>query len=211
MWVGNADNEPMKEVSGISGAAPIWHDVMLAAHRGQPVTAFAQPQGLVRTEVCALSGLLPTAECPHRVMEIFIAGTEPTCPCAVHQRIDGVLYTVLPPEAHDWAREHHIPQPLSSEVAGAGIQLTSPDEGAVYRIDPNTSRDSQRIAVEAETQLELQHLTILVDGVAVAELNAPPYAMQWQLTPGTHTFLAVGTGALGETVQSNTVRIIVEE
>ena len=28
VWVGNADNTPMKGVSGISGAGPIWHDFM---------------------------------------------------------------------------------------------------------------------------------------------------------------------------------------
>ena len=32
VWVGNSDNTPMRGVSGISGAAPIWRDVMLALH-----------------------------------------------------------------------------------------------------------------------------------------------------------------------------------
>jgi membrane carboxypeptidase/penicillin-binding protein PbpC len=33
VWVGNADNRPMVNVSGITGAGPIWHAVMEAAHR----------------------------------------------------------------------------------------------------------------------------------------------------------------------------------
>ena len=59
VWVGNADNTPMKGVSGISGAGPIWHDFMRTVLRERPPLAFTQPDGLVRVEVCADSGLLP--------------------------------------------------------------------------------------------------------------------------------------------------------
>jgi membrane peptidoglycan carboxypeptidase len=95
VWVGNADNTPMKGVSGISGAGPIWHDFMRTVLRERPPLAFTQPDGLVRVEVCADSGLLPGAAeeqrrkgageiaplpiaCPQRHYEWFIAGTEPT-------------------------------------------------------------------------------------------------------------------------------------
>src|SRR5205823_6612346 len=36
VWVGNADGRPMEAISGVSGAGPVWHEVMLAAHRGLP-------------------------------------------------------------------------------------------------------------------------------------------------------------------------------
>ena len=48
MWVGNADNTPMSYITGITGAGPIWHDVMVTAHRSRPVRAFTRPAGLVR-------------------------------------------------------------------------------------------------------------------------------------------------------------------
>ncbi len=59
VWAGNADNEPMRHVSGVMGAAPIWHDVMEALHKGQPVHEFVEPPGLVHMEVCTDSGLPP--------------------------------------------------------------------------------------------------------------------------------------------------------
>jgi membrane peptidoglycan carboxypeptidase len=59
VWVGNADNTPMKDVSGISGAGPIWHDFMATILRDVPLQAFSRPEGLVQVEVCADSGLLP--------------------------------------------------------------------------------------------------------------------------------------------------------
>jgi 1A family penicillin-binding protein len=95
VWVGNADNEPMEHVSGVIGAAPIWHDVMETLHRGRPVREFVEPAGMVRMEVCADSGLRPVpasdqgqgigdsgsrwpARCRHTITELFIEGTEPT-------------------------------------------------------------------------------------------------------------------------------------
>jgi 1A family penicillin-binding protein len=130
VWAGNADNEPMRHVSGVAGAAPIWHDFMEEVLKGRPVQEFAEPEGLVRVEVCALSGKLPSSYCPHRKTELFIAGTEPREYCTMHRpvRIDvatGMLateacppeqvtdrvYTFLPAEAAEWGRKQGIPRP----------------------------------------------------------------------------------------------------
>jgi len=92
VWAGNADNEPMNHVSGVTGAAPIWHDVMESLLKGRPVREFVEPPGMVRMEVCADSGLPPVEEmeigdwrldrqqarCPRTIRELFIEGTEPT-------------------------------------------------------------------------------------------------------------------------------------
>ena len=97
VWAGNADNEPMHHVSGVVGAAPIWHDVMETLLKGRPVREFVEPPGMVRMEVCADSGLKPLTvssqqlavsgqqeagrqpvRCPRTITELFIEGTEPT-------------------------------------------------------------------------------------------------------------------------------------
>ncbi len=130
VWVGNPDNTPMVGVSGVTGAAPIWHDFMELSLRGQPAQPFARPEGLVEVEICADSGLLPTDLCPRRRRELFIAGTEPTRLDDMHQRIALDMRTggrarpdtppefvahrtfwVLPAELHEWAEQHGIPQP----------------------------------------------------------------------------------------------------
>ena len=43
VWVGNADNAPMQGVSGIDGAAPIWHDVMILAHKNRAAPRVSPP------------------------------------------------------------------------------------------------------------------------------------------------------------------------
>ncbi|MBN1139039.1 MAG: PBP1A family penicillin-binding protein, partial [Anaerolineae bacterium] len=152
VWVGNADNETMHDISGISGAAPIWHDFMEAALKGRPVREFERPDGLVEVEVCALSGLLPAPDCPHRVTELFLAGAEPTESCTMHQRIavdhatglrataatppDQIVervYTILPPEAQEWGREQGIQElpAVSSQLSAFSFQLSANPESKI--------------------------------------------------------------------------------
>jgi membrane carboxypeptidase/penicillin-binding protein len=88
VWVGNADNSLRQDVSGISGAAPIWHDVMARAFAGAPVHDFAVPSGIVRAEIFTDSGLYATPWCPrdHQRLEYFVAAHAPTEQDAVWQR-----------------------------------------------------------------------------------------------------------------------------
>ncbi|MCB0226046.1 MAG: hypothetical protein KDI02_20325, partial [Anaerolineae bacterium] len=62
VWVGNADNEPMRHVSGVTGAAPIWRDVTQQLLKTHPAREFPQPPGLIEETVCALNGLLPVKQ-----------------------------------------------------------------------------------------------------------------------------------------------------
>ncbi|MBI4786182.1 MAG: transglycosylase domain-containing protein [Chloroflexi bacterium] len=130
VWVGNSDNAEMEHISGVMGAAPIWRDVMEKIHQGVPVRPFVEPPGMVRVEVCATSGLLPTPYCPERVKELFIAGTEPKQldnvwqPFRIYKpngklatvydppdQVEEKVFAMYPPEAADWVRENNIPQP----------------------------------------------------------------------------------------------------
>ncbi len=130
VWVGNADNAEMEHISGVAGAGPIWHDVMEKIHQGIPQHSFIDPPGMVRAEVCATSGLLPTPYCPDRVKEIFIAGTEPKQfdniwqPFRIYKpsgklatvysppdQVEEKVFAIYPEEAKDWVRDNNIPQP----------------------------------------------------------------------------------------------------
>jgi penicillin-binding protein 1C len=69
VWVGNFDGAPMWEVSGLTGAAPVWAEVMRALHAGDPPTPPAAPSGVERKPI----GFEPGLEAPRE--EWFIAGT----------------------------------------------------------------------------------------------------------------------------------------
>ena len=70
VWVGNFDGQPMWDVSGVSGAAPVWRDLMDYLHRDRPGRQGAAPRALVRREL----RFEPAHEPPRT--EWFLAGTE---------------------------------------------------------------------------------------------------------------------------------------
>lgn len=66
IWVGNTDNSSMTDITGLAGAAPIWHAMMDYIHVTQtlPIEIWSQPETIISQDVCVYSGLLPNGNCP---------------------------------------------------------------------------------------------------------------------------------------------------
>ncbi|GCE48170.1 membrane peptidoglycan carboxypeptidase [Thermosporothrix hazakensis] len=61
VWTGNNDGHPMAEgATGLVGAAPIWHDAMLAVNANKPIRDFPKPPGLVTATVTYPDGVRST-------------------------------------------------------------------------------------------------------------------------------------------------------
>jgi membrane peptidoglycan carboxypeptidase len=69
VWAGNDNNTPMNNVTGVMGAAPIWHDSMLVAEQGKPIHNFVNPGGLQWANVTYPDGV--------KTSDWFIPGTVP--------------------------------------------------------------------------------------------------------------------------------------
>ena len=79
VWAGNSDNSIMNNVIGITGAGPIWHDVMeyVSNLYHFPADDFVKPGDVHAGTVSAYTGLLPHQGEP-TVTDWFIDGTMPT-------------------------------------------------------------------------------------------------------------------------------------
>ena len=110
VWVGNFDRTPLRNSSGVTGAAPIFHGVMLAAERRiagdvaapEGEVLVAAPESSVRREICALSGSSANAWCPTRRSE-WTASERPLTPCSWHHLSNEGLLTIWPTEYRAWA------------------------------------------------------------------------------------------------------------
>lgn len=69
VWVGNFDGEPMRQVSGVTGAAPLWSRIIMHLHERSDPDAFAPPAGLVLEPICTDTGLRPTPGCASAAYE----------------------------------------------------------------------------------------------------------------------------------------------
>lgn len=83
-WVGNSDGSFMNSnlVSGITGAAPIWHEIMSYLLKDAQASEFTAPEGLIAVKICATNGLLTCPNCPQEKIEYFSADKVPTKKCS---------------------------------------------------------------------------------------------------------------------------------
>jgi len=121
VWVGNLEGDSMRAVSGTSGAAPVWRDVMLALHAGSPGKPPTMPEGVEARQI-ALPG---TREPPRR--EYFLRGTAQTEMAAAPQAARRPRIT-SPVSGSVYALDPDIPidrQRLAVNVSGsvAGYRL----------------------------------------------------------------------------------------
>ncbi len=190
VWVGNADNRPMREVSGVDGAGPIWRGVLSVALGNGPVARPIPPKGVVRATVCSPTGLLPGPDCPVPVREWFVAGTEPTQRETYFGRdTDGELTVSPPPAARSWALEAGLR--LAARPAGSGrpaVHILQPTTGSVFYLSPEL--DSQALMLRASFPPNAEQVEFRVDGARVARLPGTSATALWSLTPGLHEFEA---------------------
>jgi penicillin-binding protein 1C len=71
VWVGNASGEPMHDVSGVSGAAPVWQALVRHLHAGTPSRGPVMPAAVVKVRTEFEADREPARN------EVFVAGTEP--------------------------------------------------------------------------------------------------------------------------------------
>jgi len=180
---------------------------MLAAMDGRVGQSLVVKNGLVEAEVCALSGALPSADCPHRRRELFATGREPHELCSMHETVaidphnglragpachdaERKLFERYPREFVAWATEAARPLapeafsarcPGDRETSDGSPSIAFPANGARFRLDPGSSK--QEIVLAARSAAG--PVRFLVDGRVVGSAPAP-FRVAWALERGTH-------------------------
>ncbi len=232
VWVGNANNTPMFNVTGVSGAGPIWHMFMRSVLSGIPDKPFNRPKGLTRVEVCTLSGMLPSSNCPFRRLEWFIAGTEPEEIDTFYQLVgidkgtsllateatpaDQVVqqYVLdLPADLQPWARDSGLrllddlllASATERDSAAHPLRLISPDPNTKYRLTTAVPNSAQKLPVQVVGGAGLEEISIWLDGALLGTMSGPPYLIWWELTPGIHTMWAESEAMNGTVILSEQI------
>jgi penicillin-binding protein 1C len=198
VWVGNFDRAPLRNSSGVTGAAPIFHGVMLAAMRRlNPAPAgFSVPSEarLGKTEVCALSGLAANAWCPNRRTELLPSDGATLLPCSWHHLSDDGLQVFWPVPYRQWASEQGKREKgegkgvKAAESRLASLEITSPPSGATYLIDPTLRREFQTLPLRAAID-GLAEITWSIDGRVVGRAPSDSQ-LEWPIVPGIHRIVA---------------------
>jgi len=168
VWVGNATGAPMHDVSGITGAAPVWQAVMDALQAEHPARPPAPPAGVERLPVRYDPAIEPVRQ------EVFLAGTgqslftlapAPEKPLRIDGPGNGATLALDPDIPADrqrvsfrasapasgltWQIDGHAPDP--AWLAPDGTLLWPPSKGA-HRVTlhgpDGAERDAQFVTVK---------------------------------------------------------------
>ena len=225
VWAGNFDGTPMIQVSGITGAGPIFKRVMTKAMKDVVPAPLVDRRGLVERSICPLSGHLAGPNCPAAMEELFVPDTEPRRSCEMH----GELSAGLAPELrqrclqlaasqgrlvdlgldfYDWAKNEGVAREpwLAAACMGSGeregnARVLNPVNGGEFLLLSDLPLADQAIPVRVRAAASAGPLAVWVDGARTLELQ-PPFTGHLPATQGAHVMeVRDASGALLDTVK----------
>ncbi len=134
VWVGNAGGAPMWDVSGTSGAAPVWAELMGALHAGDAPRAPAAPGGVVRARVRYGDALEAARD------EWFLPGTEQS---------DFAIETEAG-LARPASTNGQNDLKLASAATDVPPRIITPNNGTILALDPDIPPANQRLVLAAD-------------------------------------------------------------
>ncbi|MGD9420051.1 MAG: transglycosylase domain-containing protein [Verrucomicrobiota bacterium JB025] len=189
VWAGNFENQPMKGISGVDGAGPVFRRTMLRLHRDHQPTWFPRPAGITEITIDPRTGhLLPDPpNSPHATRDIAESKHLPPAASATDYAPDGKA--LVPPSYAAWfhstQNQRHSELALeSTAIAAEPLKIITPAEGATFLLDPEIPSGSGT----------LRPVTNLP---GTARWTCPTLRIEpakpepvIHLTPGTHTLTA---------------------
>jgi penicillin-binding protein 1C len=121
VWVGNADGAPMWDVSGVTGAAPVWAALINYLHRRTASREPTAPEGVVKTHIAYQDGVEPSRD------DWFLRGTQMTT----------IALSAAAGSSGTVASNRGAPK------------IGSPTDGTIFALDPDIPATAQRVWFES--------------------------------------------------------------
>ena len=148
VWAGNFEQIPMKELSGIAGAGPIFHRAMLRLHRDTPPTWFERPAELVEIRIDPRTGKRVAASDPVGAYDLAPANDLP--PLAATTDYDTSGKALLDPLFAEWfASSYNLRRSVLamdlSQATSVPFQIISPAADTTFLLDPEIPSGSSKL------------------------------------------------------------------
>jgi penicillin-binding protein 1C len=199
VWAGNFDGSPMQQVSGITGAGPVFRAVIQAVTASRassvlPLSKWEEPAvlrerfGLKRVEICPISGGLRGEHCPHGVTEyVPYAADWPACSWHRELVLDGrngllagkdcpasvlrrEVFEVFDREYDGWARSTgRRLPPREWSPLCSPVSEEGAGDGENVPLRITYPREGSRFVLDPERPISLQRLQVEVDAPASSE------------------------------------------
>ena len=192
VWVGNFDGHGAPSLVGSEVAAPILFALFNALTNSASNRWFTRPYQVSTREVCALSGMPVSGNCPTTKLDNYISNLSAKAPCRVHKRITidnetgatlcshcrigrfyhQVVYEEWRPEVATWlSKSGFAIQPIPPHnpncvgvVAGRGPVIRSPSGDSEYHIRAGVNLEYQKLLLAASVSNRTKQVFWFVNG-----------------------------------------------
>ena len=193
VWMGNADQRPMYEVTGSLGPALVLRAIFAELHRHTQSKSLFLSRKLVSRRICTKTGALAGNSCP-TATEWFRPERAPAASCSTHSGHQG--------------------SPSPQTLFEIPIRLQSPTPGLHIALDPRIPDELEQFAFQLSAGPDALRVEWILDDrvIATSRASEPSFPnLLWHPTRGTHTARArVWTGALEAPVETGPVSFIVK-
>jgi penicillin-binding protein 1C len=177
VWTGNTDNSEMIDISGLTGAAPLWSDYMIAVYNNSSLLetlgldgsqlpqTFEPPPGLERRPICNLASVtIGATECTPGGQEWFLEVDDTAVPtpapldAIIWEQLDPAVWRIpavplAPPEPEliaAMARDDNAPPPqlFCHFARGTAVDLLPPETEPQLFLTPPRNPQSLKPAHE---------------------------------------------------------------
>jgi penicillin-binding protein 1C len=184
VWAGNFDNTPMKSLTGVAGAGPIFHRCMLRLHEGHQAHWMEQPAGLIEVRMDPRTGKISRAG----RSQLIPADRMPLPASSSDYDAEG--RAKLDASYAEW---YHSPANLRRQEltlaeglpSASPLKILAPHDGSTYVLDPELPRGGRlhlSTNLPGNTEWRCASLSIISGNSPTAELR-----------PGIHTLIATDT------------------
>lgn len=155
VWIGNSDGSPMQHISGVTGAAPILHDLFNHLHQLYGTTWYAQPTNIVECWIQPISGkrLTESSADPSAIKEKFLIDHLPP----VETPDD---YEILSPskravrlgnDYRDWfaSQDNWLGTSAVLREKDNPLRIVFPPPGTIVYLDPDLPEQGSRLFLRA--------------------------------------------------------------
>jgi penicillin-binding protein 1C len=186
VWVGNFDGTGMQQVSGVSGAGPVLHEVLTRLDQRFGSSWYERPATVVSQSVHPLTGR--RTERVNGVAELFLQNRLPSMESA--EDYSGTGAVLLAGEFQEWvdSSENHLGRRVEVRAVTTGARILSPIQGTVFFLDPDLPAASREIPLRATSG----RLTWKSESLECRDRAGETVAM---MEPGRHLLTATDPGS----------------
>lgn len=201
IWCGNPDGRPSEQLVGRTAAAPLVWSIFRRLHPDNDGPPFEQPDDVARRAVCAASGCVPGANCPHSTEDWYLRGASTFRSCAVHPRpagADGKVPEIWPADVAAFLAKRESARSVAKQETRPGLRILSPADGSVFRLMSGLDGVRQQLMLDAAAPGATNVQWFINDRPLTT--STPTQPLFWPLERGRHTIVCADAAGRADCV-----------